>query len=210
MILAAILTVLTCIAGEEDLRAVFVDNFTKGISAWTLSGDAADVTMKWSLVEGSPELGSLALSLNQQPTDVKAFLALGPCMGAAPGEVWRVDAMVKKMGLGQCVVFVAQHDGPGCTGERSSVGNVPFIEQGTWHARLGGGPNFGTTHSVRAALLQHVTPETGEMDCHFDSVVMSTDRAPTITDVPALSRTSLLFLASVLATAGFVFLYRRT
>jgi len=47
------------------------------------------------------------------------------------------------------------------------------------------------------------------MTCHFDSVVVSTDRLPATTDVPALSPLGLMVLASVLTIAAFAVLRRR-
>lgn len=215
--LAAILMALTSFrttVGEEaivtndELNVVMTDEFDTGTELWTYT-DRSGGSMDWDPTDGSPEPGSLRLATSEPLSQFAGFLAMGACMDTEPGDLWRIEGMVKKTGIGNCLVFIRLYDGPDCTGEGSSVGNSPIVAAGSWEVSFWEAPAFSNVYSVRPALLMSAPASAGIMSCHYDSVTVYNDRAPLVTDVPTLSIAGQLAIASLLAFIGCALLVRR-
>lgn len=198
-------------ATNDDLNVVMTDDFDNGTDLWTYT-DRSDGSMEWDPADGSPDSGSLKLSNSYPLSQSHGFFAVGRCMKADPGELWRIELVRKKTGngLGDCTAFVRFFSGPDCSGEGTIIGNTPYLEPDVWELHTLGFTTFSTTRSVRAALLMSVTASAGVMTCHYDSVTVYTDRAPTVTDIPTLSLAGHLVIASLLALVGSVLLARRS
>lgn len=204
----------------EGEAVVLTDYFSTGIQGWWYGEDPAGSTypeepgaiMSWDPADGNPDPGSLMLSTVNVSTRVEGYWALGPCMETVPNEMWRTQAMVKKMGsfFGHCRAYVSLFDSPDCTGEGTipgTHGDVPPIAPDVWHFRIWGISSYPAARSGRPVLFMSVSPGTA-ITCHFDSIVVTNDRGAAATDVPALSAVGLLIMAGLLVAFAVAVLAR--
>ena len=185
-------------------------DFDSNVATWSHIGDP-EIELTWDSAVGSPSAGSLRLARSSSTSAEGSGSALSPCFETIPSMLYELRRRTRAGGNDpavRCRVYLSFYEGAGCTGERLTYGFSDTVlpdPHDVWQSRASVDTPLAFP-SFRVASLGSFSTTGGPASCNFDSVILS---EPSPENVPALSETGVIALASLIGVVGLILLHIR-